>query len=49
MPNDEPEQERLDLMHILLTKVLDGKLYLAPVDLTKAERVLDIGTGTGVC
>lgn len=36
-------------MHILLTKVLDDKLYLAPVDLTKANRVLDIGTGTGIC
>ncbi|KAG7284720.1 hypothetical protein NEMBOFW57_009329 [Staphylotrichum longicolle] len=34
--------------HHSLTLVLDGKLFLAPVDMNKAKKVLDIGTGTGI-
>lgn len=33
--------------HHLLTLVLDGKLFRAPLDENKISKVLDIGTGTG--
>ncbi|KAK1767358.1 S-adenosyl-L-methionine-dependent methyltransferase [Phialemonium atrogriseum] len=45
MPNDIPEQERLDLQHAIACKLF-GKLALAPVE--NPRRVLDIGTGTGI-
>ncbi|KUI61570.1 Demethylmenaquinone methyltransferase [Cytospora mali] len=45
MPNDIPEQERLDLQHSISVRLFGG-LYLAPVD--HPNRVLDIGTGTGI-
>lgn len=48
LPNDEPEMERLDFMHMLLTKALGEKLFLAPIDKGKTQRILDIGTGTGI-
>ncbi|OAA65534.1 methyltransferase domain-containing protein [Niveomyces insectorum RCEF 264] len=46
LPNDEQEQNRLDLQHHLATRLLEGKLYLAPIG--PVHRVLDIGTGTGL-
>ncbi|RSL49827.1 hypothetical protein CEP54_012233 [Fusarium duplospermum] len=48
-PNDEAESERLDLTHLLITKGIGNRLFLAPVDLDRAARALDIGTGTGIC
>ncbi|CAN8105464.1 unnamed protein product [Discula destructiva] len=45
MPNDIPEQERLDLQHSIATRLFEG-LHLAPVE--RPGRVLDIGTGTGI-
>lgn len=45
MPNDIPEQERLDLQHSIAVRLFGG-LYLAPVE--RPNRVLDIGTGTGI-
>ncbi|KAH7176106.1 methyltransferase domain-containing protein [Dactylonectria macrodidyma] len=47
-PNDEAEKERLDLTHMLMTKGIGNKLFLAPVDEDKTRRILDIGTGTGI-
>ncbi|KAE8155233.1 putative methyltransferase [Aspergillus avenaceus] len=47
IPNDEREQDRLDLNHHLCTLALSGELYRAPIS-DNTERVLDIGTGTGL-
>jgi len=46
LPNDEQEQSRLDLQHELALRLLDGKLYLAPIE--RPHRVVDLGTGTGI-
>lgn len=45
LPNDDIEQDRLNLQHHLWNITLDGRLHIAPVD--NPIRVLDIGTGTG--
>jgi len=47
MPNDEAELDRLDMMHFMLKKVIDDKLFLAPIP-DSVHRVLDCGTGTGI-
>ncbi|OHF01843.1 methyltransferase domain-containing protein [Colletotrichum orchidophilum] len=46
LPNDEQEQSRLDLQHAIALRIFDNELGLAPV--SKPNRVLDIGTGTGI-
>ncbi|KAK2923271.1 hypothetical protein FoTM2_016793 [Fusarium oxysporum f. sp. vasinfectum] len=50
LPNDEQENDRLDLQHHLFLLTFDNKLGLAPPNLagSSVERVLDIGTGTGI-
>ncbi|KAJ4129193.1 hypothetical protein NW768_007728 [Fusarium equiseti] len=50
LPNDEIENERLDLQHHLFLLTLDHKLGLAPPNKpdSKVKRVLDLGTGTGI-
>ncbi|KAI3572312.1 S-adenosyl-L-methionine-dependent methyltransferase [Fusarium oxysporum f. sp. albedinis] len=50
LPNDERENERLDLQHHLFLRTFDNKLGLAPPNLpgSNVERVLDVGTGTGI-
>ncbi|PSN72471.1 S-adenosyl-L-methionine-dependent methyltransferase, partial [Corynespora cassiicola Philippines] len=47
LPNDDEEQDRLDLMHHIWLLLLSGKLYDAPLQ-EPPNRVLDIGTGTGI-
>jgi SAM-dependent methyltransferase len=47
LPNDEEEQDRLDLMHHLFLLLLSGKLFASPFD-PDNKRILDIGTGTGI-
>jgi hypothetical protein len=49
-PNDDTEQERLDIFHHLWGLILDGKLAAAPLPETLKDggRVLDLGTGTGI-
>jgi len=42
------EADRLDMMNGIIRLAL-GKLFLAPVDMSKVKRALDLGTGTGVC
>ncbi|KAF9891047.1 hypothetical protein FE257_004982 [Aspergillus nanangensis] len=46
LPNDEQEQDRMDLSHHIYRMLLKGELCRAPVK--NAGRVLDIGTGTGI-
>ena len=45
LPNDEIEQERLDLNHHIFRMCLGGELHLSPVK--DPKRILDLGTGTG--
>ncbi|KAK3711327.1 hypothetical protein LTR37_009707 [Vermiconidia calcicola] len=45
LPTDEPEAYRLNYQHKLLCDI-SGGLYRAPLDESKALRVLDIGCGT---
>ncbi|KAH8600963.1 S-adenosyl-L-methionine-dependent methyltransferase [Bisporella sp. PMI_857] len=47
IPNDEKEQDRLDFMHHIFYMTLGGKLQLAPIG-DSPQRVLDVGTGTGI-
>ena len=46
-PNDEKEMDRLDIMHKLTEVTLGGKLNLAPI-MKSPQRILDVGTGTGI-
>jgi SAM-dependent methyltransferase len=46
-PNDEQQNEGLDMIHHMLLHVLNDQLYLAPIG-DSPGRVLDIGTGTGI-
>lgn len=46
-PNDDLACENLDLFHHIFTLALDGKLFLAPIR-SDPQRVLDLGTGTGI-
>ncbi|KAL9597322.1 MAG: hypothetical protein Q9179_004308 [Wetmoreana sp. 5 TL-2023] len=46
MPNDEAELDRLDLTHQKLRILLNDRLLLCPVK--NPERILDVGTGTGI-
>jgi trans-aconitate methyltransferase len=47
IPNDEREQDRLDLQHHIYSMLLEGELYTAPLE-SAPRRVLDVGTGTGI-
>ncbi|KAF3807765.1 N-methyltransferase tcpN [Colletotrichum gloeosporioides] len=48
MPNDEYEMDRMDFTHAMLVRAVGNKLYTAPVEKSKIDRILDIGTGTGI-
>ncbi|KAJ5512819.1 hypothetical protein N7463_002371 [Penicillium fimorum] len=45
MPNDEEEQDRMDLQSRWLM-LMKGELHKAPV--TNPQKILDLGTGTGI-
>ncbi|KIX09018.1 uncharacterized protein Z518_00096 [Rhinocladiella mackenziei CBS 650.93] len=47
MPNDEREQERLDMQHEIFLQTMDRKLLAAPISSNSLD-VLDLGTGTGI-
>ncbi|KAL1977291.1 hypothetical protein VTN31DRAFT_150 [Thermomyces dupontii] len=46
LPNDESENDRLDMAHEMCLQILHRKLYLAPIK--QPQRVIDLGTGTGI-
>ncbi|QMW33970.1 hypothetical protein G4B84_009436 [Aspergillus flavus NRRL3357] len=46
-PNDETEQARMDMLHHIYRLMLGGGLYKAPTP-QSPQRILDIGTGTGI-
>jgi SAM-dependent methyltransferase len=47
LPNDESEQDRLDLQHHILKMCLDGELTASNIPST-AQHIFDVGTGTGI-
>ena len=47
LPNDEIERDRLDLLHHIFKMTLNGELITTPIQ-HSPQRVLDIGTGTGI-
>lgn len=47
LPEDEREQERLDMQHQMLLDLFGQKLILAPMQ-RKPLHALDLGTGTGI-
>lgn len=47
LPEDEREQERLDMQHQMLQMLFDEKLMLAPIK-EKPLHALDLGTATGI-
>ena len=49
LPNDEEEQDRLDLLHHVYRLTLGGALYRAPISTERDPgRILDFGTGAGI-
>lgn len=47
LPEDEREQERLDMQHTMLLKLFDNRLTMAPME-KEPLKALDLGTGTGI-
>ncbi|KAL8858800.1 MAG: hypothetical protein Q9178_004717 [Gyalolechia marmorata] len=45
-PNDETHNDQQDIAHHAWRLALNNQLYLAPVQ--RPERILDVGTGTGI-
>lgn len=49
LPNDEQEQERLDMLHHIFRMITGGPIFRAPLFTnTRPQRVLDMGCGTGI-
>lgn len=46
MPNDEAEQERMDMQHHIYLLIYGGELCRAQLP-ARLNRVLDVGCGTG--
>ncbi|KAH6657156.1 S-adenosyl-L-methionine-dependent methyltransferase [Truncatella angustata] len=46
IPNDDQEQNREDMKHVMMLEMTDGKLVYAPVG-DYPQKIIDIGTGTG--
>lgn len=46
LPNDDIEQDRLDLFNEIFLRVCEGKLHYAPLE--QPHKILDLGTGTGI-
>ncbi|KKA28523.1 hypothetical protein TD95_004603, partial [Thielaviopsis punctulata] len=46
-PNDDKQNEGLNLMHNMFQVLMDGKMFNAPIS-ENPENVIDVGTGTGI-
>lgn len=46
VPNDQQEQDRMDVVHQMMFLLLGNELHLSP--LKEPRRILDVGTGTGI-
>lgn len=46
-PNDEAENDRLDMHHHLAALLIGGRLTTAPIE-SNVQRILDVGCGTGI-
>lgn len=46
LPNDDKENERLDIHHALVMTIMDERLFLAPVK--NPTKVIDLCTGSGI-
>ncbi|KAI5857060.1 S-adenosyl-L-methionine-dependent methyltransferase [Tricharina praecox] len=45
-PNDDKQNQQLEIFHHIFTMVLEGRLFLSPIE--QPKKVLDLGTGTGI-
>jgi methylase of polypeptide subunit release factors len=43
----QAEQDRMDLHHEIMLRTLGGELHKAPIA-SNPQRILDVGTGTGI-
>lgn len=48
LPNDEREQDRLDLLNHVFRLCLNGDFCYSQNDLINPQKILDVGTGTGI-
>lgn len=48
LPNDEEEQNRMDLQYHAMRLTFDDTIFFAPIEKKDLKRVLDVGTGTGI-
>ena len=46
LPNDDREQDRLDILHHVFRLTLGGALCRTKLD--NPQKILDVGTGTGI-
>lgn len=46
IPNDDQEQNREDMKHVMMLEMTDGKFVYAPIS-DHPQKIIDIGTGTG--
>ncbi|KAK1716500.1 S-adenosyl-L-methionine-dependent methyltransferase [Colletotrichum lupini] len=47
LPNDDEEQGRENMKHVMNLELCDGKLFYAPIG-DNPHKIIDIGTGTGI-
>lgn len=47
IPNDQAEQDRLDIIHHIYLMLYKGELHMAPIN-PNPQMILDVGTGTGI-
>lgn len=45
-PNDDKQNTQLEIFHHIFLMILEGKLFLSPIE--QPKHVLDLGTGTGI-